>query len=100
MSSVPAEITRPSIAKNQALIVGRVKEVRRTDNGVFTLVTLPAPDEYTQPQLVEVTSTVLLGRPGEDVQIKVTLGGYGKKFQRKDGTPGLQIANQFRAIEG
>lgn len=100
MSAAPAEITRPSIAKNQALIVGRVKEVRRTDNGVFTSIVLPAPDEYTQPQLVEVSSTALIGRPQEDVQIKVTLGGYGKKFTRKDGSPGLQVSNQFRVIEG
>lgn len=100
MSAVPQEIARPSITKNQALIVGRVREVRRTDNGVFTVITLPAPDEYTQPQTVEVASTALIGRPNEDISIKVSIGGYGKKFQRKDGTPGLQIANQFRVIEG
>lgn len=100
MSAQPQELARPSIAKNQALIVGRVKEVRRTDNGVFTSVVLPAPDEYTQPQLVEIASTSLIGRPQEDIQVKVTLGGYGKKFTRKDGTPGLQVSNQFRAVEG
>lgn len=100
MSAVPQEITRPSLAKNQALIVGRVREVRRTDNGVFTVITLPAPDEYTQPQTVEVASAGLIGRPNEDVTVKVTLGGYGKKFQRKDGTPGFQVSNQLRHIEG
>lgn len=100
MSAVPQDITRPTIAKNQALIVGRVREIRRTDNGTFTVITLPAPDEYTQPQTVEVASAALIGRPNEDISVKVSLGGYGKKFTRKDGTPGLQISNQFRHIEG
>lgn len=99
MSAVPQEIARPSIAKNQALIVGRVREVRRTDNGTFTVITLPAPDEYTQPQTVEVASAGMIGRVNEDVTVKVALGGYGKKFQRRDGTPGFQVNNQFRLIE-
>jgi hypothetical protein len=99
MSAQPQEITRPQIAKNQVLIVGRVKEVRRTDNATYTSVVLPAPDEYSQPQIVEVASTGMIGRPMEDVQIKCAIGGYGKKFQRKDGTAGTQVTNQFRFIE-
>lgn len=99
MSAQPQEITRPQIVKNQVLIVGRVREVRRTDNGVYTTVVLPAPDEYSQPQIVEIASTALLGRPQEDVQVKCAVGGYGKKFKRKDGSDGLQVQNQFRAVE-
>lgn len=99
MSAQPQELPRPSLAKNQALVVGRVREVRRTDNATFTVVTLPAPDEYTQPQTVEISSRGMIGRPQEDVTIKVAIGGYGKKFTRKDGTDGLQVIVQLRAIE-
>lgn len=99
MSAQPQELSRPSLVKNQALVVGRVREVRRTDNATFTVVTLPAPDEYTPPQTVEIASRGMIGRPQEDVTIKVAIGGYGKKFTRKDGTDGLQVIVQLRAIE-
>lgn len=99
MSAQPQELPRPQLAKNQAVVVGRVREVRRTDNATFTVVTLPAPDEYTQPQTVEISSRGMIGRPQEDVTIKVVIGGYGKKFTRKDGTDGLQVIVQLRAIE-
>lgn len=99
MSALPTEITRPSIGKNQVVIAGRCLEVRRTDSGVFTTIRLPAPDEYTMPQTVEIMSQSLLARPNEDVQVKCVIGGYGKKFTRKDGTPGLQVQNQLRHVE-
>lgn len=99
MSAQPQELPRPSLVKNQATVFGRVREVRRTDNATFTVVTLPAPDEYTQPQTVEISSRGMIGRPQEDVTVKVAIGGYGKKFTRKDGTDGLQVIVQLRAIE-
>lgn len=99
MSAQPQDIPRPSIPKNQAVVVGRVRDVRRTENGTFTVVTLPAPDEYTQPQTVEITSRGMIGRLNEDVSIKVSLAGYGKRFKRADGSDGLQVIIQLRAIE-
>ena len=99
MSAQPQELPRPPFVKNQATVAGRVREVRRTDNATFTVVTLPAPDEYTQPQTVEISSRGMIGRPQEDVTVKVAIGGYGKKFTRKDGTDGLQVIVQLRAIE-
>lgn len=99
MSAQPQELPRSSITKNQAVVGGRVREVRRTDNATFTVVTLPAPDEYTQPQTVEISSRGMIGRPQEDITVKVAIGGYGKKFIRKDSTEGLQVIIQLRAVE-
>ena len=100
MSAVPQEIPRQSLTKNQVLVVGRCIDVRKTDNATFTSVALPAPDEYTQPQNVEIHSTGLIARKGEDVQQKCELAGYRKKFNRKDGTIGFQNTNILRALEG
>lgn len=99
MSAQPQELPRQQLGRNQAIIAGRVKEVRRTDNVTFTVVTLPAPDEYTQPQTVEISSRSMIGRPHEDVTVKVTVGGYGKKFTRKDGSDGLQVVIKLLAVE-
>lgn len=99
MSAQPQEINHPSISKNQILIAGRVKEVRRVDSGTFTSVVLPAPDEFSMPQTVEIMSTGMIGRPNEDIQIKCTIGGYSKKFKRKDGTDGHNITNVLRVVE-
>jgi len=99
MSAQPADISRPSIAKNQALVIGRVTAVKTTDNGRFTEITIPAADEYSSPQVVEVASAGILGRIGEDVSIKVALGGWKRKFNRADGTKGYEVKNAIRAIE-
>jgi hypothetical protein len=82
------------------LIVGRCIDVRKSDNQTFTAVALPAPDEYTQPQTVEIHSVGLIARKGEDVSQKCELAGYRKKFPRKDGTTGYQTVVIIRAIEG
>lgn len=99
MSAQPQELPRSTLGKNQAIVVGRVREIRRTDNGTFTVVVLPAPDEYTSPQTVEISSKGMIGRPQEDITVKVVIGGYAKKFTRKDGTDGLQVIIQLRAVE-
>lgn len=99
MSAQPQELPRQQLGKNQAVIVGRVREIRRSDNATYTVVVLPAPDEYTQPQTIEIVSRSMIGRPQEDVTCKVSINGYAKKFQRKDGTDGLSVTVRLQAIE-
>lgn len=75
----------PALTANQAVIRGRVIEVKRTESGHYTAITLPAPDSYSKPQAVEVRSNHLLGRPQEDVTVRVAIGGYRRSYKDKMG---------------
>lgn len=71
------------LAVNQAVIRGRVLEVNRTANAVYTDVTLPAADQYTSPQTVRIVSGRLIGKPNEDITCRVAVKGYRRKYQDK-----------------
>lgn len=98
VTPVPAE-TGAKLALNQAFIRGRIIEVRRTDNGCYTAITLPAPDQYSQPQSIEVRSKNLLGRPLEDVSVRVSIGGFRRGYQDKHGQKQYATNVVLEAIE-
>jgi len=87
------------LAMNHAMIRGRVIEVKRSDSGIFTAIMLPAPDSYTQPQAVEVRSRALLGKPQEDVTVRVLLGGYRRSYQDKHGDKVFATNITLTAVE-
>lgn len=71
------------LAANQAMIRGRVAEVFRSEKAVYTDVVLPAPDAYSQPQTVRIVSGRLMGKPGEDISVRVQIKGYRRKYEDK-----------------
>jgi len=87
------------LAMNQALVRGRVIEVKRGDAGVFTSIMLPAPDSYTQPQAIEIRSKQLLGKPNEDVSVRVVLGGFRRSYQDKHGEKAYATNITLTAVE-
>lgn len=62
---------------------GRIIEVNRCQNAVYTDAVLPAADQYTQPQNVRIVSSRLLGKPGEDITVRVALKGYRRSYHDK-----------------
>ncbi|OQS34738.1 MULTISPECIES: hypothetical protein [Chromobacterium] len=97
--------SKPSLSANMAVVIGRIKAVRKSDDFVHTEVIQPAPDEYSMPGVVEVRSRKRLGDIGQDVHIKVQCTGYyGKPFDSKDKVTGeivkkRAVINVFSAIE-
>lgn len=95
----------PQPISNVAFISGRVDSVRRTDDYYYTVITLPAPDEFSNPSVVEVRSAKSIGRKGEDVKLPVQCAGFrGKPFKYKDNETGeiiqrRPVNNAFIAIE-
>lgn len=67
------------LAANQAIIRGRVQEVKRTSDLTYTVIVTPAEDQYSQPATVEVRSKTVIGKPHEDVTVRVKIGGYRRK---------------------
>ncbi|WP_162787879.1 hypothetical protein [Chromobacterium haemolyticum] len=96
---------KPSLSANMAVVFGRIKAVRKSDDFVHTQVIQPAADEYSMPGVVEVRSRKRLGDVGQDVQVKVQCTGYyGKPFDTEDKVTGeivkkRAVINVLAAIE-
>lgn len=101
MSALPTEINRPvpQLKPNQAYICGRVNEVKRSENGVYTIVNSPAADSYSHPGNHEIASKALIGKPGEDVRVLVQLGGYRRSYKNKHGETVYTVDNTLRVVE-
>lgn len=90
-------------------ITGRIRGARQHTSrdgvvGHYTLVTLPAPDSYSLPSVLEVSSTRPLGRPGEDVTVTVALHGIPRTATSKPDARGHvqqwdTATNLIRAVE-
>lgn len=68
---------------NQTIIRGRIVDVMRRENAVYTDIVLPAPDSYSQPQNVRIVSSRLIGKPGDDVTQRCTIKGYRRSYNDK-----------------
>lgn len=74
---------------NVATVAGRIDGSRMSDGVTYTKMTLPAADEYSSPQRIEIRSKRSLGRQGETVQVGVRIGGWVRKFDRKPDRDGV-----------
>lgn len=94
----PETSTRKSLQPGQALLVGRITEVKRTDKACFTIMATPAPDAYSHPAMHEILSDRPFGRPGDDVKVIVQLGGYRRSYRSKDGEQVATVDNVLRLV--
>lgn len=92
------EAGKAAPALGQCLLSGRIASRRRvsTQNGVLflTVIKLPAPDEFSNPQTVELRSEGPLGEPGETWRGKVQVGGYGRSYAVDDEVTGRKVTVQ------
>lgn len=90
---------------NQVTIAGKVVGVRKVGTTVYTHIVLPAPDEYSSPAHVEVSSEKRIGQKDDQVIVQCNIGGYiGKEFSAKDKDTGEIISRRpvsvvLRAVE-
>lgn len=88
MADAAAVQAAPVAQVGHVVIFGRVQGStrRRTSDGTSyrTRVQLPAPDQFSSPQLVEVRSSENIGQPETDVRIVVKVGGYPRSYQTQD----------------
>lgn len=97
-----------SLQAAQAFLSGRIKARRKvpTQDGalIFTTLNLPAINEYSSPETVEVQSREQIGAPGDDWAGYVRLGGFPNNYDSKPDKDGeikkVQAArNHFVVIE-
>lgn len=104
---IAAASPRARIETGIVRIAGRIRAVKQLTGdrkGFATQVSLPAPDAYTAPGLVEVRSTQRLGKAEDDIDVSARVGGYlGKPVKRTDNdgviTTDRYVSNTFDVVE-
>jgi hypothetical protein len=95
----PLATPRISIGILEALIQGKVTDVSNPQNSEFTYynIATPAKDQYSNPNTLQISQPANqrpFARVGDEVKIKVSLGGYGR---RNNGN--LYISNTLNFVE-
>lgn len=84
---------------NHATLSGKVDHIDTHEGVHYTRMTLPAADEYDRPQHVQIRSDRRIAQIGEIALIKVKIGGWNRRFQRKDnGGEGTQTTIVLEAV--
>lgn len=82
-------------ALGEARIAGRVHAVRsrKSAHGTMflTLMKLPAASVYESPGTVEVRSEERLGAVGDELALRVRVGGYYKSYARSEENGGGRV---------
>lgn len=77
--------TAPAQTFGLTMIKGRIRARRRSKRqglqGFLTILALPAPDTYSMPQAVEVFSSKPVGELGDEITVRVLLGGYPRSYE-------------------
>lgn len=100
-----AEVAMPIKPKvdrvNIIILSGRIQNIQQPESGGFiTELVLPAPDEYSKPEIVPVHSKRRLGREGDIIDsLPCRVGGYVRLFNLRDGSKGREHRVRFEPME-
>jgi hypothetical protein len=100
----PVTTPSPSIKVNHTYLAGRIATVRKWESTFFHTVILPAPDEFSHPQTVEISASSRLGDKDDDIRVMCRCGGSRNEFMSKDKETGelrkvVSANNKFFAVE-
>jgi len=96
---------------NEGIISGKIKHTRKEkvkSSGeivFYSVISTAAPDEFSHPGTVEVSSNESIGKRDDLVKVKVQLTGYSRTWDRQagpnpDDTESIPTAtNYFRVID-
>lgn len=87
MSAQPAELPVSS-AVARTVIQGRIIGVRKVGTVFLHLVAMPAPDPYSHPTTVEISSDHRLGQKDEDVKVVCRVTGFLRSYKATDKDTG------------
>lgn len=83
----------------QAFLTGKVEVSRRYNGQTFTRLVLPAEDEYSRPQTVEVVSQGPIGARGDVFKGWCRVGGYPRRYTTGDGETVQTAQNTLEFVE-
>lgn len=74
--NAPTKAAETAVKFGLVQFKGRIQGVRKQGNFVYTLCKLPAADEYSSPQTVEIISKARFASVGDDFTAACTVAGY------------------------
>lgn len=103
--NAPAKSAETAVKFGAVQFKGRVQGVRKAGNFVYTVCKLPAADEYSSPQTVEIISKSRFASVGDDFTAACTVAGYPRSYETKDKQTGEMVTihtadHRFHLIEG
>lgn len=84
---------------NQIMIIGRLDHVSKFENKFDHIITTAAPDEFSKPSVLRLSSSTRLGAPGEMVKCLSVFNGWPNNYQSKNGEPIKDAKGYFVAVE-
>lgn len=88
MSAQPAEIPALSSAIARTIIQGKIVGLRKAGQVYLHLVAMPAPDPYSHPSTVEISSESRLGAKDEEIKVVCRVSGFARAYKRTDEDTG------------
>ena len=86
---------------NKVIIRGIIDQIRQHEGVFYYDVTLPAPDEYSRPASVVLsTNERLPQKVGEVVNTLCKINSYYRTFQLKNGDTGRDYKTRFEVDHG
>ena len=77
--STPTPANASSIKVMQALVIGKIENVRLYEKKVYTTVISPAADPYSSPSVLQLRSDKRIGQRDEEIKVLCKLGGHRRK---------------------
>lgn len=88
MSAQPSEVPAISGAVARTVIQGKIVGLRKAGQSFLHLVAMPAPDPYSHPVTVEVSSDRRLGARDDEIKVVCRVTGYPRSFKATDKDTG------------
>jgi hypothetical protein len=91
-----AAVSPAKVIPGIVLIVGKLQKSVIRDDKRYSVVSMPAADEYSHPQLVEIRSSrASLGQGGDVLTLSCRVGGFAlKPFEFTDKKSGEIVKGQ------
>lgn len=70
-----------SMKPNQIMLIGRLDRCSKYEGKFDHIITLPAPDEYSKPSVVRLSSTQKIGDLGEMVKCLAVFNGWPNNYK-------------------
>lgn len=92
-------VPNQSMKPNQMMVIGRLDHVSKFDNKFDHIITTAAPDEFSKPSVLRLSSSDRLGTVGEMVKCLAVFNGWPNNYQSKNGEPVRDAKGFFVAVE-
>lgn len=98
-AEVKAMPQNASVKLNQIMISGRIDKVSKYEGKFDHIITTPAPDAFSKPSVLRLSSNHKLGDSGEEVKVLANYNGWPNSYENKNNEKVYDARGYFVAVE-